>query len=304
MTPFTKFPGGLDYPRIFLIKLVQAEFRQRQWPKSVVDHRQGAQIFSMGSVKSLYPQNRATRSVQLLIAPISPHYLSIQKKDKENIPINISSIRFKLLAGGITLVLLPLLAVGIISITKSANGFRQLGQNAMQTTAADLARLTDHILEEEIKIADIFAIDPRVVAVAEQVDKVGAASASAEIKALYQQFSSQFFRMGRNYQGIFVSDRKGLLYTGVLEDGKEYKGSDISNRAYFQQMKSHRENGGRRGGPLPGHQQPDQRVCAPIKSAPPTASSLADLRPGTEDRFSGRSGCRPKDRRDRLRLYE
>jgi methyl-accepting chemotaxis protein len=152
--------------------------------------------------------------------------------------MNISSIRFKLLAGGITLVLLPLLAVGIISITKSANGFRQLGQNAMQTTAADLARLTDHILQEEIKIADIFAIDPKVVAVAEQVDKGGAVSASAEIKALYQQFSSQFSRMGRNYQGIFVSDRDGLLFTGILEDGKEYKGSDISKRAYFQEAKA------------------------------------------------------------------
>ncbi|HSL40625.1 MAG TPA: methyl-accepting chemotaxis protein, partial [Desulforhopalus sp.] len=180
--------------------------------------------------------------------------------------MNISSIRFKLLAGGITLVLFPLLAVGIISITKSANGFRQLGQNAMQTTAADLARLTDHILQEEIKIADIFAIDPRVVAVAEQVDKVGAASASAEIKALYQQFSSQFSRMGRNYQGIFVSDRDGLLYTDVLEDGKEYKGSDISKRAYFQEAKS---TGKTVVGEVVRYQATNNQIsviCAPIRS--------------------------------------
>ena len=44
--------------------------------------------------------------------------------------------------------------------------------------------------------------------------------------------------MGNHYQGIFLTDARGELYTGVLEGGQEYKGINIGNADYFNTAKN------------------------------------------------------------------
>jgi methyl-accepting chemotaxis protein len=149
--------------------------------------------------------------------------------------MKITSIRFKLTAGGIVLVLLPLIIAGLISVTKSSNALLQLGKDGAQNTAADLARLADNILEEEGKLAEVFASDQKIINVVDHIDG-GGDIAGPEIDELYRALTLQFKRMGNNYQGIFVTDAVGNLYTGALEGGKEYKGVSIKDRDYFQQM--------------------------------------------------------------------
>lgn len=149
--------------------------------------------------------------------------------------MKITSIRFKLTAGGIVLVLLPLIIAGFISVTKSSNALLQLGKDGAQNTAADLARLADNILEEEGKLAEVFASDQKIINVVDHIDG-GGDIAGPEIDELYRALTLQFKRMGNNYQGIFVTDAVGNLYTGALEGGKEYKGVSIKDRDYFQQM--------------------------------------------------------------------
>lgn len=181
--------------------------------------------------------------------------------------MKIASIRFKLLAGGILLVLLPLIIVGLISVIKSTNALDQLGKEGAQNVAADLARLVDNILVEEKKIAEVFAADRKIIEVAEKVKQDGVDGAAAEISQLFADLTTQFGRLGDNYQGIFVTDRSGLLYTGVLDSGKEYKGSNIEQRDYFQEVK-------RSGKTVVGEvvrSQATQKlisvVCAPITSS-------------------------------------
>ncbi|SHO52592.1 methyl-accepting chemotaxis protein [Desulfopila aestuarii] len=150
--------------------------------------------------------------------------------------MKVTSIRFKLTAGGITLVLLPLIIVGLISVSKSSNALLQLGKERAQNTASDLARLADNILEEERKLAEVFATDQKIINVAKQISGGGDVD-GPEVAELYRSLTQQFNAMGKNYQGIFVTDAEGELYTGALEGGKEYKGVSIKDRDYFQQMK-------------------------------------------------------------------
>ncbi|WP_163338973.1 methyl-accepting chemotaxis protein [Desulfopila sp. IMCC35008] len=149
--------------------------------------------------------------------------------------MKVTSIRFKLTAGGIVLVLLPLIIAGIISVSKSSGALLQLGKDGAQNTASDLARLADNILEEERKLAEVFTADQKIIDVANDI-KSGGDSSGPKVAELYQVLTQQFKKMGSNYQGIFVADSSGALYTGALEGGKEYKGVSIRDRSYFQQM--------------------------------------------------------------------
>lgn len=149
--------------------------------------------------------------------------------------MKVTSIRFKLTVGGIVLVLLPLIIAGVISVTKSSNALLQLGKDSALNTAADLARLADNILEEERTLAEVFASDQKIINVADHINGGGDTS-GPEVAELYRALTQQFKRMGNNYQGIFVTDEGGNLYTGALEGGQEYKGVSIRDRDYFQQM--------------------------------------------------------------------
>ena len=149
--------------------------------------------------------------------------------------MKLTSIRFKLTAGGIALVLLPLIIAGLISVTKSSNALLQLGKDGAQNTAADLARLADSILEEERKLAEVFASDQKIINVADHI-KGGGDTSGTEVEELYRTLTQQFKTMGNNYQGIFITDTDGNMLTGALEGGKEFKDISIKDRDYFKQM--------------------------------------------------------------------
>jgi methyl-accepting chemotaxis protein len=152
--------------------------------------------------------------------------------------MKITSIKFRLIAGGITLVLLPLLVIGILSISKSSTALSDLSKNQAENIALDLARLADSILSEEMKLAEVVAADQQVIDVLTLVKQSGTNEAAEKIKGLYQSFGKKFAKMGGTYQGVFVTDSEGNLFTGVLEGGAEYKGINIADRGYFQNAKS------------------------------------------------------------------
>ena len=60
------------------------------------------------------------------------------------------SIGFKLVAGGILAVMIPLLIVGTISTTKSANALMSISKVRARDMAMDLARLTRHMLDADL----------------------------------------------------------------------------------------------------------------------------------------------------------
>ena len=152
--------------------------------------------------------------------------------------MKFTSIKFRLIAGGITLVLLPLLVISILSISKSSTALSEISKKQVRTIAADLAGLADNILKEEIKLADVIAADKQVTDVLTLVKQGGTGAATDQISSLYKDLGQKFSQLGSDYQGIFVTDTEGTLFTGILEGGKEYKGSNIADRPYFQAAKS------------------------------------------------------------------
>jgi methyl-accepting chemotaxis protein len=152
--------------------------------------------------------------------------------------MKITSIKFRLVSGGITLVLLPLLIIGSLAISKSSTALTDLAKNQAENIAADLSRLADSILTEEMKLAEVIAADHQVIDVLATVKQIGVHGATEQIRELQHNLGRTFSKMGSAYQGVFVTDSAGNIFTGVLEGGGEYKGIALSDRAYFQNAKT------------------------------------------------------------------
>jgi methyl-accepting chemotaxis protein len=149
-----------------------------------------------------------------------------------------ASIKFRLVTGGITLVLLPLLLVGYFSISKSSLALTDLSKNQAAGVAADLARLTDITLREEIILAQSIAMDPEIDTLLTKIRKNGMEGTADQISALHQNLAKTFETLGAHHQGIYVTDFQGNRITGVLEGGQEYKKDSIADRSYFQAAKT------------------------------------------------------------------
>jgi methyl-accepting chemotaxis protein len=151
------------------------------------------------------------------------------------VKLNIRSIRFKLVVGGVIIVLLPLLCVNWLSYSKANHAVYALSRQQSHGTASDLAKATFNTLTAEMNKAKLLAVQRNITKLANAIADFGLEGVFEEdIIEVYTDLKLQFDQMGGRYQGIFLADAAGFLYTGVLEGGKEYKGANISDTTYFK----------------------------------------------------------------------
>lgn len=151
--------------------------------------------------------------------------------------INFKSISFKLMSGGCLIALIPLLVIGWISITKSTTALLNVGRDSLKEQAHVIASLVNTNLKLQIEAAALIASGEHIVTVLKKVKEKGLDGASEDLSLLRPEMKKAFKALDESYLGIFVTDEKGLLLTGELESGKEYKGANIATRGYFQEAK-------------------------------------------------------------------
>jgi methyl-accepting chemotaxis protein len=151
--------------------------------------------------------------------------------------INCRSIAFRLIVGGLSAVFLPVLIVGLISVNKSSNAMMKISKRQAGGIANDLARLAANSIAGEIRLAQIFAADKSIAALASRLRSTETVDRGAWIEPVFSELKRKFEKMGSNYQGIFMTDANGQLITGVLEGGSEYKGINVADQAYYQETK-------------------------------------------------------------------
>lgn len=152
--------------------------------------------------------------------------------------VNVHSISFRLISGGCLAVLIPLVIVGVIAITKASDALLTIGYSNAKNQANVLADLVETKVKLQGDTAAAFSTGHQVVTVLQKVKEEGAESATEELASLRELMKHKFKVLDDSFLGIFVTDQSGLLLTGELASGKEYKGSNISSRAYFQNTKS------------------------------------------------------------------
>ncbi len=180
--------------------------------------------------------------------------------------MKMRSIGFRLILGGCLAVVIPLIVTGVISIYKSSKALSDFSMVNIEATAKDMATLIDKTLEEEKKLVQAFATGDLVRLVGQSVKEKGVAGAADEVQRLRLEMKNKYKKLGSQYLGVFVTDTAGNIYTGELENGKEYKGANLGNMAYFQTA---RQSGGAAVGDMYKSKVTGDLIsviCSPIQS--------------------------------------
>ena len=142
------------------------------------------------------------------------------------------SLKFKLMIGGILIVLIPVVIIGFFAVTKSSRALLNLGESNIELTAKSLATMVDLVLGEELKLVKAVAADPAARAAAEAYSEMGPEGAAGELAVLSQKLQAEMKEIGADYEGLFITNTQGV----IIADGSGGKriGIDLSGRAYFK----------------------------------------------------------------------
>ncbi|MGD9733642.1 MAG: hypothetical protein AB7U45_15810 [Desulfamplus sp.] len=137
------------------------------------------------------------------------------------------SLRFKLIAGGILILLIPLISVGVLSMSKTATALTTISERQAHEIAKDLAKFVKEMVESEFIKAKILAEKQIVVMAADAQNREEILDLTNVNHNLHKTVQS----MGNNYEAIFVTDSKGNIFSGGVEGKKKDFQSYFDGRA-------------------------------------------------------------------------
>ena len=156
--------------------------------------------------------------------------------------MHCSSIRFKLIVGGILIVLIPMAVSGYVAITDSAKAVTQLSKINEQFIAEGTAMQVAATLEGEMKFSAAFAARTQVKIAAEAVSTKGIVGAAEAVKVIHQDLKKRFELLKANYAALFITDASGTIYAEIAEAGENLKSWDIANHPSFVEAKTTRRS--------------------------------------------------------------
>ena len=147
--------------------------------------------------------------------------------------MNFSSIRFKLIVGGMLTVLIPMVIVGYVTKSNSTKAIIQLSKVNGQTIAESVAMQIAAALEGELRIISSFASRTQVKSAAEAVHAKGITGAAGSIGVIRKDLEKRFEPVRDIYVSIFITDAAGTLYAEAGEHLEELKSWDIAKKPIF-----------------------------------------------------------------------
>ncbi len=152
--------------------------------------------------------------------------------------MNFSSIRFKLIVGGILVVLIPMVVSGYIAITNSTKAVTQLSKANAQSIAEGMAMQVEAIYDGEVKFVAAFANRTQVKIAANAVHSKGIAGASEELAVMQKDLDKRFGKLKRSYTAIFLTDAAGTIYAEDAVGSEELQGWNFAQHPVFQEAKT------------------------------------------------------------------
>lgn len=146
------------------------------------------------------------------------------------------SLSAKLVFGGVIIVLVPVLAIGLISALKSSGALEEVARHQSVELAKGLANMAQLAIQEEMKVAAQVAARDVVVEAATRK----ASGEDPNIEKLNSELKAIVKGSGNEYETIFVAGPDGVIF-GDGVDGK-YKGVNVSERDYMRNAKAGKVN--------------------------------------------------------------
>jgi len=142
------------------------------------------------------------------------------------------SLKFKLIFGGVGIVVVPLLVMGLYSVTKSSAALSDLAGGQARLVSTTLAKFTQTVLQDQIKAAQSIASGATVIQAAAAVSQNGVDQADREIQVVADRLQRALHLLNKDLEAIFITDTKGIAFADG--NGGTYRGVNFSDRSYFK----------------------------------------------------------------------
>ncbi len=146
------------------------------------------------------------------------------------------SLGFKLVVGGILVVLIPLLIVGVFSAVRSAKALSDAAKDQALNIARDLSVLVQTVLAEEIKLISELSVRDDIIGVASKVAKGSSEAAESDLNTVSNDLSAMMKKIGKDYEAAVLIDTKGVVIADGI--GGKSKGISLADRDYFKDVKA------------------------------------------------------------------
>ena len=141
------------------------------------------------------------------------------------------SLRFKLIAGSVVCVVLPILVIGWFSLEKATSAVVKLSQAQAARIADDLAENIDLFLREEAKLVKMLSANKSVLGATRFVDQWGIQDGQMKIIPLNAELIKLKKELGTSYEGFVVVDSKGAPFAD--SEGGKFINLSLAERPYF-----------------------------------------------------------------------
>ena len=148
------------------------------------------------------------------------------------------SLKFKLIVGGVLAAIIPLMVVGLFSISKSSTALLSIAKGRAEMAAQNLAAMANLSMEDEIKFAKGMALETFVVTAGQKVLEAGIENSTDELNALDNYLTKTHEQIGKNYDVFFVTDTNGQAIADSAGGTYRTKKISVADRDYFKSAKS------------------------------------------------------------------
>ena len=147
----------------------------------------------------------------------------------------------KLLLFGISIMTIPLITVGLFSITISGKALTKSTDEQLLIRANELALSIDDVFNREINTAKSWSLFNATIEAFDNSSEIESSEYRNKIKSLNNVFTSIKMEkgLGENYQAIIAADTSGLI---IAASEDEYLGVSIKDRGYVQKALKGNEN--------------------------------------------------------------
>ena len=155
--------------------------------------------------------------------------------------MNFASIRFKLIVGGILIVLIPMAVTGYIATNNSAKAITALSKANAQSIAEGKASQISATLDGELKFAAAFAGRTQVKLAADAVATKGLTQAADAVAIIQADLKKRYETIRGNYAAIFLTDADGAVYADAKANANELEGMNIGQLPLFAKAKAEKK---------------------------------------------------------------
>ena len=141
------------------------------------------------------------------------------------------TLSFKLFAGGILLLMVPMLFVGFFSYFKAGNAIDRISEEQVVGIAKNISGMIQAILQEKLEAVNILSLNNTLINLTINLTKK---KIETDVDQLKHELNRIQNHSGKKFETIFVTDINGSILASSQE---KYKREDFAGQEFFTRAK-------------------------------------------------------------------